>query len=62
MTMDKKNERIEDLTVEEKQAGEVKGGVVDPNDRSVIDPNNRSIVDPNNRSFIDPNVKSFSWG
>lgn len=52
--MDKKNERIEDLAVEEKQAGEVKGGVVDPNVKGIIDPNNRSI--------IDPNVKSFSWG
>ena len=52
--MDKKNEQLEDLVVETEQAAEVKGGIVDPN--------NRNIIDPNVRSLVDPNDKSFSWG
>ena len=53
--MDKKNEHLEDLTVEAEQAAEVKGGIIDPNNRSFVDPNVRSVVDPNMRSIVDPN-------
>jgi hypothetical protein len=55
MTVDKKRERLEDLPVVTEQAAEVKGGLIDPNNRGLIDPNVRSFVDPNVRSFVDPN-------
>ena len=53
--MEKQAERIEDLPVVTEQADEIKGGVVDPNYRSLVDPNVRSVIDPNVRSIIDPN-------
>ena len=33
--MDKKHEQLEDLLVVTEQAAEVKGGLIDPNDRSL---------------------------
>jgi len=53
--MDEKTKHLEDLPVEARQADEVKGGIIDPNNRSFVDPNVRSVIDPNYRSFVDPN-------
>ena len=50
--MEKKNEQLEDLAVGTEQAAEVKGGIIDPNNRTFVDPNVKSVIDPNNRTWI----------